>query len=336
MIFPILSGLVSFRKAPITWILVFINVAMTMYASSTAPTGLEELMNKKYFLRAQGRAYAQYVRERGGRDYPDLITDLARQVERGDADSKSMGELAFRDTAFLREAGQMDFEGDQVALRLWKKNLSSVEDLEDRHPSFTLGLSARDPSFTKWISYIFVHSGWLHCAGNMLILLIFGAALEAQIGGLGMLVVFLLSGVAAAGVFSTLTGVANSPLVGASGSVSGIIALYCVLNWARPARYFYWFFLPFRGYMGLVYLPAWVALVFWAISDLAGYLGIPPELGGVAHTAHLGGEMAGAIAGLILYALRRFWPVEVKETLPSSVPVGVLIPFLPPKETDAA
>lgn len=44
--------------------------------------------------------------------------------------------------------------------------------------------------------------------------------------------------------------------------------------------------------MGWVFLPAWVA-VLRALSDLAGYLGTVAELGGVAHTAHLGGEAAG-------------------------------------------
>ncbi|MBX3022055.1 MAG: rhomboid family intramembrane serine protease [Bdellovibrionales bacterium] len=320
----------SFRKAPVTWILIFLNVTMTVYATHNSPRGLEDLMRNTYFVRTQGRLYAEFLAEKSKNDYSEMLLELSRQVLGGEADSKDLGELAFRDPAFIRAADTMESAGDQVAFRLWKKNLLTLEDIEDRHPSFTLGLSARDTSLDRWVSYIFVHSGWLHCLGNMLILMIFGAALEAQIGGLAMLVVFLLTGVFAAGVFATLTGVANSPLVGASGSISGIMALYCVLNWSKPARYFYWFFLPFRGYMGLIYLPAWVGLMFWAANDLAGYFATPPELGGVAHTAHLGGEVAGALAGLILFGLRRFWPVKMKDSVPPGVPMGVLIPFLPP------
>src|SRR6185312_3977421 len=166
------------------------------------------------------------------------------------------------------------------------------------HPSFMLGLNAEDNSFTSWISYIFVHSGWVHFFGNMVFLLIFGAMLEIQIGGLGMLVVFVLSGTVAAGTFALMTGVTSSPLVGASGAISGVMTLYCVLNWSKPTRFFYWFFLPLRGFMGMVYLPAWVAILLWGANDLAGYLGTVPELGGVAHTAHLGGEGAGILVGL--------------------------------------
>jgi membrane associated rhomboid family serine protease len=105
-------------------------------------------------------------------------------------------------------------------------------------------------------------------------------------------------------------------------------------------------FLPLRGFMGFVYLPAWVALVLWAVGDVAGYLGTLPELGGIAHTAHLGGEAAGLLVGLILWSLRRRRapasadaPVTEASTLAAVKacrPMGVLIPFLPPKPRRAA
>jgi membrane associated rhomboid family serine protease len=336
LIFPILSGFVSWSKAPITWMLLVLNFLMTVYASNSSPDGLEDIMHKGYFLRTQGRLYAKYLHQRSGAEYPDLLLELGKQVERGEADAKELGELAFRDSNFLDEADRIEYDGDQVALKLWRRNVKEMDEIEARHPSFTLGLSARDLSLNKWVSYIFVHSGWLHFVGNMVIMMIYGAALEYQIGGLGTLVVFLLSGVFAAGTFAMLTGVANAPLVGASGAISGIIAMYSVLNFRKPARYFYWFFLPFRGYMGLIYLPAWVGLAVWGAGDLAGYLGTPPELGGVAHTAHLGGEAAGCLVALILFTLRRFWPVKMRDSVPNTVPVGVLLPFLPPRYDKAS
>jgi membrane associated rhomboid family serine protease len=244
-----------------------------------------------------------------------------------------LGQLAFRDFNFIKNADGVDFKGDQVALKMWHKRVDDMRELQDDHPSFIFGLSAEDMSFSKWISYIFVHSGSFHFFGNMLFLLIFGSVLEMQIGGLGFLVVFLLSGIFAAGAFALMTGVTSSPLVGASGAISGVMTLYCVLNWSRPERYFYWLFLPFRGFMGFVYLPAWVGLALWAVNDMGGYLGTLPELGGVAHTAHLGGELAGLITGLILFSMRRYFPVnEIHPTARAVKPVmGVLMPFLPPK-----
>lgn len=338
MIFPILGGIMSWRRAPITWTLVILNLLVLIFTTATgfeSQDGLEQMMKKDYFISTQGRVYAQYLEENGSGAYPEFMKELGKQVEAGKPDrAEVLGQLAFRDLNFLNSAESLDYRGDQVAFRLWKKDIADVRDLQTEHPSFTLGLNAEDTSMSKWVSYIFVHSGGLHFLGNMLFLLIFGAALETQIGGLGLLVVFLLSGIFAAGTFALMTGMTSSPLVGASGSVSGIMALYAVMNWKRPARYFYWLFLPARGFMGFVYLPTWIALVMWALNDFAGYFGTLAELGGVAHTAHLGGEFAGLVTGLLLYSIRRVWPVERKANPTDNAPMGVLFPFLPPVPKD--
>lgn len=342
MIFPILNGLIGWSKAPVTWAVVLLNFVVLIYTSNMgleSQARLDDLMKKKYFVTTQGRIYAQYLEDHSNLEYPDFILELGKQVQNGESDRAEMlGQLAFRDFNFLKDADTISFPGDQVALRMWHKRVEDMRELQEDHPSFILGLNAEDTGFSKWISYIFVHSGWFHFLGNMLFLIIFGACLEKQIGGLGFLVVFLLSGTFAAGTFAVMTGVTSSPLVGASGAISGIMTLYCVLNWREPERYFYWLFLPFRGFMGFVYLPAWVGLALWAINDMAGYLGTLPELGGVAHTAHLGGELAGLITALILFSLRKFWPVhETHATArPNPPPMGVLIPFLPPKHKISA
>lgn len=338
MIFPILKGLVGWKRAPVTWMIIALNLMVLIYTSTSgfdAQQGMDEIMKKPFFVAAQGRIYAEYLATQTNADYPDFLLELGKEVREGQPDRAEMlGQLAFRDFNFLRDADTMQIDGDKVAARLWRREVAEIHKMEDDHPSFIFGLNADDTSLSKWVSYIFVHSGWIHFLGNMVFLMIFGAMLEEQIGGLGFLVVFLLSGTMAAGVFALMTGVTSSPLVGASGAISGVMTLYCVLNWKRPERYFYWLFLPFRGFMGFIYLPAWVALVFWGLNDLAGYIGTLPELGGIAHTAHLGGEMAGLLTGLVLFTMRRFWPVEDPRAGEKPMPMGVLMPFLPPKATN--
>lgn len=331
MIVPIISGLLSWRKAPITWIIVVLNILILMgttFFGLESQRGLEQAMKGKYFLSAQGRVYAQYLDENSRQEYPTFLRELASQVHTGsNSRAEMLGQLAFRDLNFMNAAPSLIIEGDQVAFRYWQKRIHEVRAYQETHPSFALGLTADESGLGRWLSYIFVHSGWLHLASNLLFLFIFGAALERQIGGLGFLVVFLLSGVFAAGVFALATGVTSAPLVGASGAVSGVMAMFCFINWNQPVRYFYWFFLPFRGFMGFVFLPAWVALVLWMLSDLAGYFGNLAELGGIAYTAHLGGEAAGLIAGAILWATRRHWPlVQQHENLP--IETGKLYPLI--------
>lgn len=338
MIFPILSGFIGWKRAPIVWTLVLLNLlvlTLTNLWGADAQQGLDEMMRKSYFINTQGRLYAHYLEGQVKANYPEFLLELGTQVEHGTTGhSEILGQMAFRDLNFIKAAPDMKYDGDQVAFEFWKKHIHDVLDLQDRHPSFVLGLNSRDVSLTRWVTYIFVHSGWVHFLGNMIFLIVFGAALELQIGGLATLIVFLLSGVVAAGIFALVTGVTSSPLVGASGAISGIMALYCFLNWSKPTRYFYWFFLPIRGYMGFVYFPAWVALVLWVAGDLAGYLGSLPELGGVAHTAHLGGEAAGLLTGIILFTVRklRSQPESRAESnsISAPIPLGVLFPFLPP------
>ena len=334
MILPILGGLLSFRRAPITWTLVFFNLCVLIVTTAIgfdSNQKLESLMRNDFFVGTQGRVYAQYIENQPANLYPEFLLELGKQVGQGrPSRAEALGQLAFRDLNFLDAADEISYRGDQVAFRLWRKNIGDVRLLQSEHPSFTLGLNGEDTSPTKWITYIFVHSGGWHFVGNMLFLLIFGAALEAQIGGLALLVVFLLSGAFAAGTFALMTGMTTSPLVGASGSISGIMALFAILNWSRPARFFYWLFLPARGFMGFVYLPTWVALVMWVLSDLAGYFGTLAELGGVAHTAHLGGEFAGLVTGVLLFAMRLIWPVQRSSERTDTAPMGVLMPLLPP------
>jgi hypothetical protein len=196
VIFPILSGLIGWRKAPVTWAIVMLNLLVLIYTSNMgleSQTRLDDLMKKKFFVTTQGRIYAQYLEDHANMEYPDFLLELGRQVQSGESDRAEMlGQLAFRDFNFLKDADSVAYDGDKVALNIWHKRVADMLELQDDHPSFIFGLSAEDPSFGKWISYIFVHSGWFHFLGNMLFLIIFGACLEKQIGGLGFLVVFLL------------------------------------------------------------------------------------------------------------------------------------------------
>lgn len=330
MIFPLPTGF--FLRAPVTWTLVFMNLAVLWYTTvsgRTAQEGLEHLMRKTLFVSTQGRVYAEYLSSHSGGDYPGFLLDMAKQVEQGEKDrAEALGQLAFRDIAFIESADQLEERGDKVAFRLWKKDLDKTRQWQEEHPSFVHGLNGLDTSISHWISYIFVHSGPFHFLSNMLFLLIFGAALEVQIGGLGLLIVFLLSGIFGAGVFALLTGVTNTPLVGASGAVSGVMALFCALNWRKPTRYFY-FFLPSPSFVGFVFLPAWVGLLIILLGDLAGFLGTPAELGGVARSAHLGGLAAGMLTGLLLYGLRRVWPVREWQNPDHTLPMAVLFPLMP-------
>ena len=82
-----------------------------------------------------------------------------------------------------------------------------------------------------FLSYMFVHAGLLHLLGNMLMLYVFGTAVEGRMGSRAFVLYYLLCGVGAAVFALGLSGVmAVSPFIGASGAVLGV-ALAFAMYW---------------------------------------------------------------------------------------------------------
>ena len=77
------------------------------------------------------------------------------------------------------------------------------------------------------ITHMFLHGGWMHLAGNMLFLWIFGDNLEAEMGALPYLGFYLLSGLAAAALQILPEPGSPVPIVGASGAIAGVMGAIC-------------------------------------------------------------------------------------------------------------
>lgn len=155
-----------------------------------------------------------------------------------------------------------------------------------------------DQSYTL-LTYQFLHDGWIHLALNMYFLYVLGDNVEDVLGPGWFLAFYLACGVAAAVTqFAVVDALDLTPmyLVGASGSIAGIIAAYLVL-FRRSQLTFMFFFWQRK-------LPAKVWITIWLLSQIAaGYLDPDGQLTGVAVWAHIGGFAAGVI--LILPFRRR-------------------------------
>lgn len=336
MILPFLAGFLSFRKAPATWSLFLLNLFMICFLAIVAPRSqrqLEELARDKTFTQIQGRIFAHFVLNQAGR-YPSSYEAMAEQALRHNSVEKIhvLGMLAMRDTYFFHHAKDFDYGVDPVEKRWWIKKAGQFLNTRDSMLSYGLGVTENDYTALTWLTYQFTHSDWGHFLSNMLVFLIFGTALELAIGSLGLLVVSLASGAISALTYLLIDNVTAIPLIGASGAVSGVIALFCMLYWRTGVRHIYFLFIPKRGYLGFVYLPAWIIFILWVISDLAGYVGTPRELGGVAYSAHLGGEFCGVLVGLTYMGIR-WWRLRRGEQvapLPDGGPMtGPILARLP-------
>jgi membrane associated rhomboid family serine protease len=148
-----------------------------------------------------------------------------------------------------------------------------------------------DGSWWGLLTYQFLHGSVMHWFGNMLVLLLAGPFAEAALGRLRFLLAYLASGAAAGALHVLLT---DQPLIGASGAVSGAMAMVAVLYGLRKVPVFYWLFVYFNTARvpALLLLPVWLAIeaVQWTLSS-------EPR---VAYGAHIGGFLAGALAAWLL------------------------------------
>jgi len=145
------------------------------------------------------------------------------------------------------------------------------------------------PEFTL-VSYMFLHGGWEHIIGNMIYLWVFGDDIEDALGPLRFLAFYLLTGIAAAVVFILVDTNSTTPLIGASGAVSGILAAYLLL---RPCAKVSVFVLR-----AVVRVRAYWVIGGWVLLQL--YQIVSKASDGVAYTAHGGGLIAGALLFLVM------------------------------------
>ncbi|MBI4688349.1 MAG: rhomboid family intramembrane serine protease [Nitrospirae bacterium] len=148
------------------------------------------------------------------------------------------------------------------------------------------------PALTVFTS-MFMHGGFLHIAGNMLYLWIFGNNIEDKLGHLRFLIFYILSGIIAAFSHAFTDPSSTIPMVGASGAVSGVLGAYILLF--PHARIYTLIFFGF--FVRVVALPAIFVIGLWIVIQFVnGALskGLPGQ-GGVAWFAHIGGFVFGLL-----------------------------------------
>jgi membrane associated rhomboid family serine protease len=152
---------------------------------------------------------------------------------------------------------------------------------------------------------MFLHGSWLHIAGNMLFLWVFGNNVEDKVGRIKYLIFYLLAGLAASAAQILIDPNSVIPNLGASGAIAGVLGAYLVMF---PRRRVYTLIIFF--FITAVYLPAYVVLgawfvlqVFSGVGSLASRIGTG---GGVAFFAHIGGFVFGALAALLFFPKERF------------------------------
>ncbi|MEN0019427.1 MAG: rhomboid family intramembrane serine protease [Planctomycetota bacterium] len=162
------------------------------------------------------------------------------------------------------------------------------------------------PDFRWWTLFTsaFLHGGFLHLAGNMLFLWVFGPLVEDKLGRLPFLAFYLAGAAAASGLHAAFEFVEVAPgfrqyipAVGASGAIAAVTGACLVFFPMVPVRV-----LLFLIIIGRYSLPAWIFIALQLFWNFIGMAGIGAR--DVAYLAHLGGYGFGFIIAFGLLATK--------------------------------
>ncbi|MFA5072985.1 MAG: rhomboid family intramembrane serine protease [Nitrospirota bacterium] len=151
------------------------------------------------------------------------------------------------------------------------------------------------PTAATLVTSMFLHGGILHVAGNMLYLWIFGNNVEDAMGRMRFVVFYVLCGCIAGFTHAFMNSSSPTPLIGASGAVSGVLGGYLLLY--PRARIITLIIIIF--YIRTIQVSALAILLFWFVLQFINALTTDGSGGGIAWYAHI----AGFFSGMLLIGL---------------------------------
>src|SRR2546421_1504062 len=155
-------------------------------------------------------------------------------------------------------------------------------------PAALIGESSLSDALTPLLtllSYQFLHADLMHLLGNMIFLWVFGDDIEECLGRLRYLGFYLGAGVIAGLVYVWSDAHSTGPLIGASGSIAGIVIAYVMLRPCAKITVLTFGIIPMR------ISAYWVVGVFVVMQFINLESSSKSE---VAYWCHIGGMAAGA------------------------------------------
>jgi membrane associated rhomboid family serine protease len=165
------------------------------------------------------------------------------------------------------------------------------------------------PSWTV-ATALLLHADWLHLIGNLVYLAVFLPPLEERVGRFGLLLLVLATGVGGnlvhgLAAWNDWMGQGGLGILGASGTISGLLGYALVRLPHARIKVAYWVFAPLQGQnrAGRSSLPLPAAVLVWLLLQIVHAL-VAGETGStVSYPAHLGGFVMGLVMGVALGGL---------------------------------
>jgi membrane associated rhomboid family serine protease len=149
------------------------------------------------------------------------------------------------------------------------------------------------PTLLGLIAGNFLHGGWLHLIGNMWFLWLSGALLEDTWGRVIYPAFYMIAGILAFQVHALANPGSMTPIIGASGAIAGLMGAFLVRFPTTKIEMGWLFFYRIYRFKMAAY---WL-LPLWLVTEIF-YGSMFGQSSGVAHWAHVGGFVFGALIAL--------------------------------------
>lgn len=277
---------VDWKRPPLVTVLLILINCFVFFALQGGDQRSAEKASNYYFSSQLPNwelpRYAQYLEQNGT---AEDAQDYRQLLDKKDTFALPVME---HDTKFMHElrAGLII-----TALNTEYPDWSSQRKQFEAMASFTERYVYRvdEPSALTAFTSVFMHGGFDHLFGNMVVLFLVGFMVESVVGKRLFLLAYLVSAYAAIFMFSLSAH--GGSLLGASGAIAGVMGLYTAIFGLRKIDFFY----SLGFYFDYVRAPAIALLPLWLGNE--AYQFFNNHGSNVAYMAHFGGLLCGAAMG---------------------------------------
>ncbi|MFC2167802.1 rhomboid family intramembrane serine protease [Acidobacteriota bacterium] len=234
--------------------------------------------------------------------HPYLVFDSEiKEMMFGDTNTEFFDQQLGTYRSLTREENPIPIEEEQEELnRLSQRFSEALQDI----PYRKWGYIPAEKNLLGLLAYMFIHGGFLHLLGNMVMLYLMGPFIEDVWGRPIYTGFYLIMGVLSAYLYGMKYPDFQGPLIGASGAIAGVMGAFFIRYLKTKITFFYFFFPFFRG---TFQAPAWLMLPLWFLLQLFNAKMIDSASsqggGGVAYWAHIWGFLLGVA---VAYGMKIF------------------------------
>jgi membrane associated rhomboid family serine protease len=167
-------------------------------------------------------------------------------------------------------------------------------------PSDLIGTEGARAAITL-ITSTFLHAGWLHLLSNLVYLGVFGPPVERRVGSTRFAALYFVSALAGSLAYLLAQPTSETPAIGASGAIAGVIGAHLVLFPGATLGSL----APVLFLRGVESMPTLLLLLVWLATQLFSGVASLTSTTGIAWWAHLGGFAGGLVLAPVLRKRRR-------------------------------